>query len=252
MKKKLVLIIGIAVLIILIASVTLFLYLKKGKNLEEEKIEEPIDVERLEEEFKELFDNQGNDFVSTLYKIEDEKSGKYKINVNLPFIHIEEIIDEKINREINDIFVNKLLEIINESQKYTILDMDYCSNVNNNKLSLAIRCVLKEGANAQRTIIKTYNYDIENKKHLSITDVIPEKKIEKVQNEINETIEKEIKKEKAIAEQGYNVYRRDAESDIYKLENVTDFYIKDNILYIIYCYGNNSYTSEIDLIITGI
>lgn len=252
MKKKLVLIIGIAILIILIASVALFLYLKKGKNVEEEKIEEPIDVERLEEEFKELFDNQGNDFVSTLYKIEDEKSGKYKINVNLPFIHIEEIIDEKINREINDIFVNKLLEIINESQKYTILDMDYCSNVNNNKLSLAIRCVLKEGANAQRTIIKTYNYDIENDRLLNMEDIIDYKNLNKgdMQNKVQEEIKKVNSQIKNISEQGYNVYLRDENSEIYKIDNTPDFFLgKNNYLYLVYSYGNNEYTSKIDLVI---
>ena len=65
-------------------------------------------------------------------------------------------------------------------------------------------------------------------------------------------VKKEIKKENTIADQGYNVYRRDANSEIYRLENATEFYIKNNIMYIIYCYGNNSYTSEVDLIITKV
>lgn len=48
------------------------------------------------------------------------------------------------------------------------------------------------------------------------------------------------------------MYRRDENSEIYILENATEFYVKDNILYIIYSYGNNNYTSKTDLIITTI
>ena len=35
----------------------------------------------------------------------------------------------------------------------------------NHILSIAIRSILKEGNNAQRTIIQTYNYDFKNNKH---------------------------------------------------------------------------------------
>ncbi len=72
-----------------------------------------------------------------------------------------------------------------------------------------------------------------------------------MQEEINQKIQLKLK-EATLAEQGYNVYRRDVDSDIYKIENANEFYIKDKILYIIYCYGNNSFTSEVDLIVTKI
>ena len=238
------------ILVILIASIILILTLKK--ETEGIGTEDDIDVEALEIDFNELFDNKENEYVGTLYHIKDEKSGKYKIEADIPYVYIEDEIDNKINKEINNVFVNKLLKIINESQSYNILKIDYASSINENIISLAIRCVLKEGNNAQRTIIKTYNYDIENGKELAIMEIIPEGKVEDIQNQINQEIEKQIKKEEAIAQQGYNIYRRDKESDIYILENATEFYIKDNILYIIYSYGNNNYTSEIDLIINKI
>lgn len=37
---------------------------------------------------------------------------------------------------------------------------------------------------------------------------------------------------------------------IYKIENTSTFFLdKDNYLYIIYAYGNNNFTSEMDIII---
>ena len=48
------------------------------------------------------------------------------------------------------------------------------------------------------------------------------------------------------------MYRRNPESSIYILENATEFFVKDGIVYIIYSYGNSSFTSEMDLIIDKI
>ena len=251
MKKRKTLLIVISILIaILLTTVILVLCLKKEPV--EVDADESINVEKLEMEFSDLFNNVENEYVGTLYNIEEEKSGKYKIEAQIPYIFIQTDIDNKINKEVSDLFVNELLKIMNESEKYTILKIDYATSVSKNIVSLAIRCVLKEGNNAQRTIIKTYNYDMENQKEIGIMDVVPLEKEDNIQNVINEEIEKQIKKEETIAKQGYNIYRRNKDSDIYILKNATEFYIKDEILYIIYSYGNNSYTSEIDLIINKI
>lgn len=251
MKKRKTLLIVISILIaILLTTVILVLCLKKEPV--EVDADENINVEELEMEFSELFNNTESEYVGTLYNIEEEQSGKYKIEAQIPYIFIQTDIDTKINKEVSDLFVNELLKIMNESEKYTILKIDYATNVNKNIVSLAIRCVLKEGNNAQRTIIKTYNYDMENQKEIGIMDVVPTEKKDSIQNLINEEIEKQIKKEETIAKQGYNIYRRNKDSEIYTLKNATEFYIKDDILYIIYSYGNNSYTSEIDLIINKI
>ena len=68
------------------------------------------------------------------------------------------------------------------------------------------------------------------------------------------TIRKEIKeiesKVNELAQLGYKVYTRDVNSDIYKLDNITEFFISnDNVLYIIFAYGNQSNTSEMDLVV---
>lgn len=250
-KKK---IIYSAIGVLAIAILSIMIIYNSGKRTNRDKMseEEPIDKEQLEIEFNDLFTNEENQYVSTLYKIQEEKSGKYKIDAYIPRINLDNKIDNEVNNEINSSFVNKILQVYNDSKIYTIFKINYATSIQDNRLSVIIKCSLKEGSNAQRTIIKTYNYDIESKEKIKIVDLIQEQKKADLQEEINQKIQLKLKKEATLAEQGYNVYRRDVESDIYKIENANEFYIKDKILYIIYCYGNNSFTSEVDLIVTKI
>lgn len=252
MRNKKVLIISgaIAILLIVIALITVLLFSRKDKNEIKEE-EKKINVEELETNFSKIFTNGRNEYVNKLYNIE-EKSSKYKIEANVPYVKISDKIDNEINKEINDTFVNKILQVYNESKNYTILTMDYGTSVNGNIVSLMIKFILKEDANAQRTIIKTYNYDIEKGKLIQVTDLIKEQDKAKIQEQITEKIGKEIKREQTIIEQGYQVYRRNQNDPMYLLENATEFYIENDILYIIYSYGNSNYTGEIDLIITKI
>ena len=70
-----------------------------------------------------------------------------------------------------------------------------------------------------------------------------------IQNKIEDEIKIEQKKSEDLKSLGYNVYQRNIKSDIYKLENSTEFYLTNNTLYIIYAYGNETFTSETDLIV---
>lgn len=250
MKNRKLLFFSIIGVVIVAAVITIIVILNKSEKTE--LVEEKLDIEKLEMQFNNMFDNQENEYVSNLYHIEREQSGKYEIEADIPYIHVSNEFDKKINKEINDFFVNKIIQIYNESTSYNILKVYYASSINDNILSIAIKCILKEGRNAQRTIIKTYNYDIENNKEIKITDLLTENKKESLQNKVNEKIKAAIKKDNTIASQGYNIYKRDENSSIYLLENSSEFYIKGNILYVIYCYGNNKYTSEMDLVIDKI
>ena len=66
---------------------------------------------------------------------------------------------------------------------------------------------------------------------------------------IKDEISKEQKKVEDLKKLGYNIYNRNVSSDIYSIENSTEFYLTDKTLYIIYAYGNETSTSEMDLII---
>lgn len=252
MKNKKYLIIMASLLIVITILIFIFIFMRRGK-LQEELPETNVDFEKLENEFNNLFNNEENDYVKTKYQIVDERTGVFMFNATIPHIDLDTEGANKINKNINEIFINKILAIGSQSTTYSVLEMDYTTEINDNILSLMIKCVLKEGNNPQRTIIKTYNYDLENDKIIELADLISKQQQEELQEKINNKIEKEIKREEAIIKQGYSTYRRDIESQIYNIKNETDFYIgKEKILYIIYSYGNNNYTSEIDLILDKI
>ena len=47
----------------------------------------------------------------------------------------------------------------------------------------------------------------------------------------------------------YETFKRNIDSDEYKFENLTNFYLKDNgKMYIVFAYGNLNFTSEMDII----
>ena len=52
-----------------------------------------------------------------------------------------------------------------------------------------------------------------------------------------------------MAESGYQVYKRILDNEIYKIQNIKNFIQGPNgELYIIFAYGNNNYTSEMDIV----
>ena len=113
-------------------------------------------------------------------------------------------------------------------------------------------CKYKNGTNPQRRIVQTYNYDIENDKLLDIEEIIAYKNLNKddIQNKVQQEINKVNSQMKSITQQGYNVYIRDENSEIYKIDNTPNFFLgKNNYLYLVYAYGNNNHTSEMDLVI---
>lgn len=188
--------------------------------------------------------------VYTRFEEKDSKINSYDIEVHIPYINIDNEIIEKYNKEIED-FVNKTISILESKDKNTIYTVEYVANVQNDILSLMIRSNLKEGSSAQRIIIQTYNYDLRNNKEVTLEEVLKIENISKA--ELQEKIKKEINTEQKKVEDlknlGYNIYSRDITSDVYNIENSREFYLTDNILYIIYAYGNKTFTSEMDLII---
>ena len=72
--------------------------------------------------------------------------------------------------------------------------------------------------------------------------------------EANQKIKEEIKlvqqKVENFKKLGYNIYERDYTNDMYSVNNVTEYFMgENNALYIIYAYGNQNYTSEMDIVV---
>lgn len=180
-----------------------------------------------------------------------EKTDNYEININLPYINIKNTKIQNFNTEISDIFEAKAEEVLRSNNKNIIYTVKYKSSIENNILSLIIYSDLKQEKSAQRTIIQTFNFNLEENKELSLEDVLKIYDLNKteVQSKINKDIKTEQKKSDDLKELGYNVFSRDLESDIYEIENIKEFFIYNNNIYIIFAYGNEGITSEMDLVI---
>lgn len=252
---SIILICSIAIAIGVYAQVT-----NKGTVKEEDN----NSYEDLKNNFKDIFTNtinkettanlnyNYNEILYTAYNIKEEKSGKYSIEVKIPLFKLDSEVITNINKEIFDTFARKIIEIINNSSVYTTYNLDYVVYVNGDIISLVIKCNYKDGINPQRIIIQTYNYDLKNDKLLTIEDILSYKKLnkEEVQNKISSEIKKVNTQMQSISSQGYNVYVRNENDNMYEVDNTNNYFLgKNNYLYLIYAYGNNYYTSEMDLVI---
>ena len=218
----------------------------------------------LKANFENIFDNQIED--KGEYKIQkikqdenlvytnytkEEKNEKHEIDVNLPYININNEETDNFNKEIENTFKGKAEEILKDSNQNIIYIVKYKAYVENNILSLVIYSDLKQNTSAQRVIVQTFNFDLKENKKLTLEDIINSFDLKKadVQNKINTDIQKEQKKSEHLIKLGYNIFSRDINSDIYKVENASEYFVYNNNIYIIFAYGNNKMTSEKDIVI---
>ena len=218
-------------------------------------------VKRSEEEEAKLKDNFENVIDNTEEGIEDnliykiyekqEIANNSEIDVSLPYININNSEAKKFNNEIISVFAKKAEIIINNEVENTIYTVKYKATVENNILSLIIYSDLKQGTNPQRIIVQTFNYDLEEGKALTFEEVAEKYKydLSEIQSKITTDIEEEQSKSNDLAELGYNVFSRDLNDEMYKTEYISEFFIYNNNIYIIFAYGNNQMTSEMDLVI---
>ena len=231
-----------------------------------------IDLEKIKNNFNNLFTNElktqgyeiseeikkineNKDIIYKAYEIKKQEENKYSVNINLPVFNISNETVDGFNKITQNVFANKANEILIgniEEDVYTIYNIDYIAYLNDNILSLVIKSTLKEGTNAQRVIVQTYNYDVKTGKSLTLADVLEEKQIEK--QDVNKKIEKQVtyaynKAEAVSAATSQTVYKRDLNSAIYLVDNVRNFFLgEDGKIYIVYAYGNYNFTSEIDIV----
>lgn len=195
--------------------------------------------------------DENQDLIYTYYAKEESKENSYDLHLNIPYINIDSEIIDRYNQEIKQTFEDKAENTLQTENKNIIYSVQYGATIENNILSLIIISNLKEGASAQRVIIQTYNYDIKNNKEVSLEDVINNKQltVEEVETKVKEKITAEQQRVQDLNSLGYSVFERNPEDEMYKVENSKEFFIKDGNIYIIYAYGNENLTSEMDLVI---
>ena len=238
------------------------------------KVEEPIEqikektMEEIKDEFNAIFINsfssEGKD-ISDIERINKEKNIVYaayniqqendffNIDLNIPVINIKGDIPKEFNKITQEVFVkkaNEVMENTNASEKI-IYSIDYAAYINGDILSIIIKSSLKQGNNPQRIIVQTYNYNIKTKEKVTLSNIIEQKNIDeqKLKSKIDRALQIVKREEEILTQSGYSVYVRDLNSDVYKLENITNFFLdNDEKLYIIFAYGNQNFTSELDIV----
>lgn len=190
--------------------------------------------------------------VYSAYDIQKQE-GNYELDVHLPVININDSVATDFNKMTQSIFANKASEILNN--KYTekvIYSVDYISYVNDNILSLVIKSTLKQGNNPQRVIVQAYNYNLETGEKVQLVDVLAKKNIiqSDCQNKIHEIVTKAQEEAQVLVQSGYTVYNRNLSDSMYQISNISTFFLgKNEELYIIFAYGNQNFTSEMDVVL---
>ncbi len=258
------------IIAIIIVSITQFL----GKNKLEEMLSigssgasrQEIDEQALIAEFDNIFNNQleksnfnnklkkqeeNKEIIYTYYDKMESKKNSYELDLQIPYINIDNEIIKQYNNEIKEIFQKKAEKVLETQNKNIVYTVKYQAIIEDNILSLIIKSELKEGASAQRKIIKTYNYDLSNNKEISLKEIILKKdlKQDEVQRKIKDRIKIEEKKVEDLKNLGYNIFERNSEDKQYAIENSKEFFIKNQHIYVIYAYGNESLTSEMDVVV---
>lgn len=190
--------------------------------------------------------------VYSAYDIQKQE-GNYELDVHLPVININDSVATDFNKMTQSIFANKASEILNN--KYTekvIYSVDYISYVNDNILSLVIKSTLKQGNNPQRVIVQAYNYNLETGEKVQLVDVLAKRNIiqSDCQNKIHEIVTKAQEEAQVLVQSGYTVYNRNLSDSMYQISNISTFFLgKNEEVYIIFAYGNQNFTSEMDVVL---
>lgn len=265
-KLKIIYIIIISICVVAVIATVVIQIVKKLPS-KEPQIDTSI-LERYKEDFEKIFTNKVNYLKNNEYKItrideskqivytgyenKDNKVSDYNLDVNIPYINIKNETVEKFNKDIKDTFEQKAKNILSTQSQNIIYNVDYCAYVTNNILSLVVRSTLKEGENTQREIIQTYNYNLTTQKEVTFEDLLNFKNITRQDagNKIKSEIKSVESKVNELSQLGYKIYQRNSNSDIYKLDNISEYFIgEDDVIYVIFAYGNKSNTNEKDIIL---
>lgn len=221
----------------------------------------------LKNNFDEIFDNtlkinsenlsvdkidSEKDIVYTAYHLVNEDETYYSVDVNIPEINLDSEVAKKMNSEIKSEYYNKANSIMRQTQGNTIYKVSYGAYINRNVLSVVIRASLKEQGKSEKVSMKTYTYSILGEEMIPLEDLIKLKGTtpEEVQNSIDTEIRTASANAQLIANEYGTLYQRNLESEQYKVQNATEYFLTDDgYVYIIYAYGNQDYTNERDIVI---
>jgi len=241
----------------------LMLGIHVGKNKTQEEYTD------LKSNFLELFTNElhinsdkinvdkvytNKDVVYTAYDYQNDDENYYHIDIQLPFLNIDNEVAKSINSEVVESFYDKAKKIegVKSPTEYTIYEVEYVAYVNDGAISIAIKEKQKMGNSAETVKVKTYNYSIPDKKEITLEDLIQlkETNVKNIQELIDTSIRNAADNAAEIAKQYGSTFTRNPDDKMYKVENAKAYFLTDDgYVYIVYAYGEKAETNEIDIVI---
>ena len=206
-------------------------------------------IQNYDDKYQNKKESLTNDLVYTGFEKSESSGQDYDIQVKIPYINVKGNEIKKFNNEIKSTFIDKVDAIMNNKNKHSTYSVQYGSYLQDGILSVVIKAEIQEGTSAQRTIIKTYNYDLDNNKKVDFEELLKQKSVSQThaQDRINKEAQAGEKKAQDYKSMGYDIYERNLDDKMYKIENVDEFYFHDGTIYVIFAYGNNKFTNEVDI-----
>lgn len=202
-----------------------------------------INVDKLEDE---------ENLVYTVYNLVNEDETYYKVDAQIPSLNVDSETARKINIEIKNEYYNKANSIMRQTEGNTIYKVSYAAFVNSDYLSLVIKSILKEEGKSEKVSIKTYTYSMAKERLVRLEDLIELKGTTSqiVQKSIHDEIKIAYQNAQIIANEYGELYKRDLTNPMYQIESSNVYFLTDDgYVYIVYPYGNEDYTNEMDIVI---
>ena len=173
---KAIIIYTIAVMTCMIALVVIVLSIYLGSDELDRLVtmgkstttQEEIEYQNLVSNFDTIFQNKlensdsentipkadsSKELVYTYYTKNESKNNDYDVNLNIPYINIDNNSVDKINASIKKSFENRAETVLSSTGKNIAYTVEYDATIENNILSVIVRSKYKQLNNAQRVIV---------------------------------------------------------------------------------------------------
>ena len=197
-------------------------------------------------------DKVDSSIVQTGYQIQNNDDSFYTIQVNVPTIQLNTQTAVDLNAQLKNDFYQNALGYMVQTERHIYYTVSYQAFYKDNYLSIVIKSSMKSGNDPESVIVKAYVYSIESDELVSINEMLEHTGItsKKAQAAIDKEIKAANNRSKTLAVEFGEMYTRDVESEEYLVENAKNYFLTDEgNLYIVYTYGEDETTNEIDIII---
>lgn len=197
-------------------------------------------------------DSVDSSIVQTAYQVKNEDDSFYTIDVNVPAIKLNTQVAADLNAEFKNEFYQNALSYMVQTTQHIYYTVTYQAFYRDNYLSLVIKSSLKEGNNAESVVVRAIVYDTTTNQLVPINTLLEHVGItaKKAQNAIDKEIKSADTRTKTLAAEFGEMFSRNIGGEEYLVENAKNYFLTDKgNLYIVYTYGGEVTTNELDIII---